>query len=61
MSLGPARTLGMVAALAVIWIGLHWLSDGVFLTARNLYNLAVQSSVVGVMATGMSKSAPKGT
>ena len=48
-----ARLLGMTAALAVIWIALHVLSDGVFLSARNLYNLAVQTSVVGVMATGM--------
>ncbi len=47
------RTLGMAAALAVIWLGLDLASDGLFLAPRNLYNLAVQSSVVGVMASGM--------
>lgn len=43
----------MVAVLIVVWLGMHVLTDGFFLTARNLYNLAVQSSVVGIMATGM--------
>ncbi|NNG05077.1 MAG: sugar ABC transporter permease [Inquilinus sp.] len=47
------RLLGMVTALAVIWIGFDVLTGGTFLTARNLWNLAVQTSVVGVMATGM--------
>jgi D-xylose transport system permease protein len=48
-----ARMLGMGAALVVIWISLDLATQGVFLSARNLYNLAIQSSVVGVMATGM--------
>ncbi len=47
------RLLGMLAALAVIWIGFHPLTEGTFLTARNLWNLMVQSSVVGVMVGGM--------
>src|SRR6266545_6578487 len=47
------RLLGMIAALAVIWIGFNVMSDGLFLTARNLWNLSVQTSVVAVMATGM--------
>jgi D-xylose transport system permease protein len=47
------RTLGLAAALAAIWIGLHLASGGLFLTPRNLYNLAVQSSVIGVLASGM--------
>ena len=47
------RLLGMLGVLAVMAFGFDALSDGVFLTPRNLYNLAVQSSVVGVMATGM--------
>jgi len=47
------RTLGLAAALAAIWVGLHLASGGLFLTPRNLYNLAVQSSVVGIMASGM--------
>ena len=48
-----ARTTGMFLALGGIWIALDLATDGVFLSARNLYNLAVQSSAVGVMAMGM--------
>ena len=47
------RMLAMIGALIIIWIVLTFLTDGIFLTARNLYNLAVQTSVVGIMATGM--------
>jgi len=43
----------MLVAMLGIWIGLDLASDGLFLAPRNLYNLAVQSSVVGVMASGM--------
>jgi D-xylose transport system permease protein len=43
----------MIIALLVIWVTLNILTDGIFFTARNMYNLAVQSSVVGIMATGM--------
>ncbi len=47
------RLVGMVIALAVIWIAFHILSGGDFLTARNLWNLSVQSSAIAIMATGM--------
>jgi D-xylose transport system permease protein len=47
------RMLAMIVALIVIWVILNIMTDGIFFTARNLYNLAVQSSVVGIMATGM--------
>jgi D-xylose transport system permease protein len=47
------RLVGMVLSLAVIWIAFHILSGGDFLTARNLWNLAVQSSSIAIMATGM--------
>lgn len=47
------RMLAMIGALIVIWIVLTIFTNGIFFTARNLYNLAVQSSVVGIMATGM--------
>jgi D-xylose transport system permease protein len=47
------RMIAMVAVLIAIWLGLNMMTDGIFLTSRNLYNLAVQSSVVGIMATGM--------
>jgi len=47
------RMLGMVAALAVIWIAFDILSNGTFLSPRNLWNLSVQSASIGIMATGM--------
>ena len=47
------RMLGMIAALILIWIVLHILSGGLFLTPRNLWNLSVQTSSVAIMATGM--------
>jgi D-xylose transport system permease protein len=47
------RLLGMIAALAIIWIGFNILSGGLFLTPRNLWNLSVQSSSIAIMATGM--------
>src|SRR5262249_50509775 len=47
------RMLGMIGALIAIWIALHILSGGLFLTPRNLWNLSVQSSPVAIMATGM--------
>ena len=48
-----SRMLAMIIALIAIWVTLNFLTDGIFFTARNMYNLAVQSSVVGIMATGM--------
>ena len=47
------RLLGMFTALVIIWVGFNILSDGTFLTPRNLWNLSVQTSVVAIMATGM--------
>ncbi|MBW2241806.1 MAG: sugar ABC transporter permease [Deltaproteobacteria bacterium] len=47
------RRAGLLVALAALWIGFHLASDGAFLTPRNLTNLAVQTCVVGLMATGM--------
>lgn len=47
------RLFGMIGALIIIWIGLHLLTDHIFLTPRNLWNLAVQTSVVGIIAAGM--------
>lgn len=60
-----ARMLGMIVALALVWIGFQWITgwlisgspfgfaDGVFLTPRNLWNLSVQTATVAIMATGM--------
>ena len=47
------RMLGMVGALAVIWIAFDIASGGTFLSPRNLWNLSVQSASIGIMATGM--------
>jgi D-xylose transport system permease protein len=52
------RLLGMVGALLLIWVGFHvygaiFNGAGQFLTPRNLWNLSVQTSSIGIMATGM--------
>jgi D-xylose transport system permease protein len=47
------RLLAMIIAMLMIWVTLNIMTGGIFFTARNMYNLAVQSSVVGIMATGM--------
>jgi D-xylose transport system permease protein len=47
------RLLGMVVAIAAIWIAFNILTSGDFLTARNLWNLSVQSTSIAIMATGM--------
>jgi D-xylose transport system permease protein len=47
------RLLGMVASLIFIWVGFHILSDGKFITPRNLYNLSTQTASVAAMTIGM--------
>jgi len=47
------RLVGMLGALAAIWIGFDLLSGGAFLTPRNLWNLSVQTASIAVMACGM--------
>ena len=47
------RMLGMTLALAVIWVSFNFMSNGNFLTPRNLWNLSVQSSAIAILATGM--------
>ena len=52
------RMIGMIAALALIWVGFHVYTliasgEGLFLTPRNLSNLMVQTSSIAIMATGM--------
>lgn len=47
------RLVGMLAALAVIWVAFNVMSGGNFITARNLWNLSVQSTSVAIMASGM--------
>jgi D-xylose transport system permease protein len=54
---GPAgidtRLVGMLGVLGAVWIVLELLTGGTFLSARNLYNLSVQVTVVAIMTTGM--------
>ena len=47
------RLLLMCALLAVMAIVFHWLSGGIFLTPENLYNIAQQTAVVGIVSTVM--------
>ncbi len=47
------RLLGMIGALLLVWIVFDFYTGGRFLTARNLFNLSVQTASVAVMATGM--------
>ena len=47
------RLLGMVLALAIIWTGFDIISNGIFLSPRNLWNLSVQSASIAIMASGM--------
>lgn len=47
------RLLAMIGAVAAIWIFFQIASGGIFLSPRNIYNLAVQTSVTAILATGM--------
>ena len=47
------RLTGLTVALGVIWVAFHAMSDGKFITSRNLWNLSVQSTSIAIMATGM--------
>jgi D-xylose transport system permease protein len=47
------RLLGMVAALIILWVAFDLMSNGLFLSSRNLWNLPVQSAAVAIMTTGM--------
>ena len=48
-----ARLRALLGALALLWLAFAAWSDGLFVSPRNLVNLAVQASAVGVMACGM--------
>jgi D-xylose transport system permease protein len=47
------RLRAMIAILITIWLAFDTLTGGIFLTARNLFNLSLQVAVVGIMACGM--------
>jgi len=46
------RLLGMLFMMAVIWLTLDVLTGGLFITPRNIFNLSLQVSVVGIMTCG---------
>ncbi|MEM8978490.1 MAG: sugar ABC transporter permease [Pseudomonadota bacterium] len=47
------RLLGMVGAFVLLCVGFDLLTDGRFLTPRNIFNLTIQTVSVAIMATGM--------
>ena len=47
------RLLGMVGAVIVLWLAFNFMSNGLFLSPRNLWNLSVQSAAVAIMTSGM--------
>lgn len=47
------RLLGMIGAFAILCIGFSIITDGRFLTPRNLFNLSIQTVSVAIMACGM--------
>ncbi len=47
------RLLGMIGAFIVLCLVFNLLTDGRFLTPRNIFNLTIQTVSVAIMATGM--------
>ena len=47
------RLLGMIGAFAIVCIVFNVMTDGRFLTPRNVFNLTIQTVSVAIMATGM--------
>ena len=47
------RAYTMVIALVALWLIFNYMTDGTFLTPRNLSNLVRQTAVTGILAVGM--------
>ncbi|GGB60812.1 sugar ABC transporter permease [Roseibium aquae] len=47
------RLLGMIGAFVVLCLAFNVVTDGAFLTPRNIFNLTIQTVSVAIMATGM--------
>ena len=47
------RLLGMIGAFVVIALFFNFVTEGRFLTPRNIFNLTIQTVSVAIMATGM--------
>jgi D-xylose transport system permease protein len=48
-----SRLLGMIGAFVVLALAFNFVTDGRFLTPRNIFNLSIQTVSVAIMATGM--------
>lgn len=48
------RILVLLAVTAAIWVVFHQLTDGVYISARNLSNLSVQLTMTALAAAGMT-------
>lgn len=53
ISTSALRAYVMIFVLGLIWLYFHWATDYIFLTSRNLSNLATQMSVTAILAVGM--------
>lgn len=47
------RLLGMIGAFLILSFGFDFITDGRFLTPRNIFNLTIQTVSVAIMACGM--------
>lgn len=47
------RLLGMIGAFVALCLVFNFITDGRFLTPRNIFNLSIQTVSVAIMATGM--------
>lgn len=47
------RLLGMIGAFVALCLIFNFITDGRFLTPRNVFNLTIQTASVAIMATGM--------
>ncbi|MCX7560602.1 sugar ABC transporter permease [Sulfitobacter sp. F26204] len=47
------RLMGMIGAFILVAVVFNILTDGRFLTPRNIFNLTIQTASVAIMATGM--------
>jgi len=50
---GNAKQYTMILALAVIWVVFAFLTDGMFVSARNISNLIVQTVTTAILAIGV--------
>jgi D-xylose transport system permease protein len=47
------RSLGLIGVVVVIWLILQYLTNGLFLSPRNITNLTVQVAITAILAAGI--------